>query len=63
MLDRNIPFYNTILRCDSYTPAEFTLPGGFSVVPYGAGFEKEWARLEYAVGDFDSEISEFVGGA
>lgn len=55
MLDRNIPFYNTILRCDAYTPAEFSLPDGFSIVSYRDGFEKGWARLEYAVGDFDSE--------
>lgn len=55
MLDRNIPFYNTILRCDSYTPAEVILPDGFSIVPYRDGFENGWARLECAIGDFDSE--------
>ena len=55
MLDRNIPFYNVILRCDSYTSSQVTLPDGFSVVPYRDGFEKGWAQMEYAVGDFDSE--------
>lgn len=55
MLDRTIPFYNTILRCDSYTPTEVVLPDGFSIVPYRDGFEKGWARLECALGDFDSE--------
>jgi len=54
MLDRTIPFYNTILRCDKYTPVKPALPEGFTVVPYRDGYEKAWARLEYAVGDFDS---------
>lgn len=55
MLDRNIPFYNTILRCDRYTPTEVILPDGFSIVPYRGGYEKAWAKLEYAIEDFDSE--------
>lgn len=55
MIDRNIPFYNTILRCDRYTLTGFTLPNGFSIVPYHDGCEKAWAKLEYAIRDFDSE--------
>ena len=55
MLDRNIPFYNTILRCDKYATTEFILPDSFSIVPYSNGYEKEWAKLEYAIGDFYSE--------
>ena len=54
MLDRTIPFYNTILRCDHYQRREVVLPYGFSIVPYEKGFEKGWAELEYAIGDFDS---------
>ena len=54
MLDRTIPFYNTILRCDHYQHREVVLPCGFSIVPYEKGFEKGWAELEYAIGDFDS---------
>ncbi len=27
---------------------------GFSIVSYQSGYEKEWAKLEYAIGDFDS---------
>ena len=34
MLDRTIPFYNTILKCDDYRYKEVNLPHGFSVVPY-----------------------------
>ena len=30
------------------------LPDGFSIVPYHVGYDKEWAKLEYAIGDFDS---------
>ena len=55
MLDRNIPFYNTTLRCDRYDAAAYILPDGFSIVPYRSGYEKEWAALEYAIGDFSSE--------
>ena len=55
MLDRTIPFYNTILRCDGYAETKYVLPDGFSIVPYADGYEKGWARLEYAIGDFDSE--------
>ena len=29
------------------------LPDGFSIVSYQSGYEKEWAKLEYAIGDFD----------
>ena len=54
MLDRTIPFYNTILRCDHYQHREVVLPYGFSIVSYEKGFEKGWAELEYAIGDFDS---------
>ena len=54
MLDRTIPFYNTILRCDHYDCQKPVLPEGFSIVSYKPGYEKAWAELEYAIGDFDS---------
>lgn len=54
MLDRTIPFYNTILRCDEYQPQQINLPDGYAIVPYQSGFETAWARLECAVGDFSS---------
>ena len=54
MLDRTIPFYNTILRCDNYQYKDVVLPKGFSIVPYKSGYEKAWAELEYSIGDFDS---------
>ena len=54
VLDRTIPFYNTILRCDNYQCKDVVLPKGFSIVPYKSGYEKAWAELEYSIGDFES---------
>ena len=54
MLDRTIPFRNTILRCDQYSPQAPVLPEGFSVVPYQPGDERAWAALECSIGDFAS---------
>ena len=54
MLDRTIPFYNTIMKCSEYSPGHIELPDGFLIVSYQHGYEKEWAKLEYAIGDFDS---------
>jgi len=56
MLDRTIPFCNTILKCSHYEKKEVELPKGFSIVSYHPGYEKEWARLECAIGDFDSTM-------
>ena len=55
MLDRTIPFYNTILRCDKYTSRPVSLPEDYRIVSYQPGFEQDWARLEYSAGDFESE--------
>lgn len=54
-----IPFYNLILRCDKYQPRQISLPDGYAIVPYQAGFEADWARLECAVGDF-SNVEEAI---
>jgi len=54
MLDRTIPFYNIILRCDHYEPQEITLPDGYEIVSYRKGDEQSWAELEAAIGDFES---------
>ena len=54
MLDRTIPFCNTIMKCSDYKYRNIELPDHFSVVSYQSGYEKEWAKLEYAVGDFGS---------
>ena len=53
-MDRSIPFYNLILRCDEITPEAALLPQGFSLRTYRPGDERHWAELEYGIGDFDS---------
>lgn len=55
MPDRTIPFYNTIMKCSEYRRRDVELPDGFSIVSYRDGYEKEWAKLECAIGDFGSE--------
>ena len=54
MLDRSIPKYNMIMRCDEYQASPLSLPGGYTVSGYREGFEKDWGRLEYSIGDFDT---------
>lgn len=54
MLDRTIPFYNMIMRCDRWQAAEVLLPEGFRIKSYDPGDEKAWAELEYEIGDFQS---------
>ncbi len=54
MLDRTIPFYNTILRCDRYLNAEPALQNDYEFRMYQSGDEQKWAQLEYEIGDFDS---------
>lgn len=50
--DRNIPFYNIIMRCEKLRPMDYTLPEGYSFKEYQPGFEKDWAKIEHEVGDF-----------
>ena len=54
MLDRTIPFYNTIMKCSDFKHRIVKLPDGFSIVSYQREYEKEWAKLEYSIGDFGS---------
>ncbi len=54
MLDRTIPFYNVILRCDNPNVNSAILPTGYRFRMYQSGDEDSWARLEYEIGDFDT---------
>lgn len=54
MLDRNIPFYSMILRCDIHHDFSVELPQGFAFKYYQKGDESAWAELEFENGDFDS---------
>lgn len=55
MPDRSIPFYNLILRCDSWQEGEPSLPEGFSLRGFQPGDEAVWAALEHEIGDFSSQ--------
>lgn len=54
MLDRSIPFYNIILKCENYEDTEIVLPLGYHIRHYQAGDVRAWAKLEYEIGDFAS---------
>ncbi len=54
MIDRNIPYYNLIMRCDKYNITSVGLPYGCYFKMYDEGDEKHWAKLEYEIGDFSS---------
>jgi len=54
MSNTSIPFYHIIMKCRGYIPREAVLSEGYSIVPYTLGREKDWARLEVAIGDFDT---------
>lgn len=54
MLDRTIPYYNIICKCDRYCPVDAPLPLGLRIRTWQPGDEKAWARLAYAIGDFPS---------
>ena len=63
MIDRTIPFYNIIMRCDRILPMEIKLPEGYSIRTYQPGDEDAWAALMCAVGEQTSLIdakNEFV---
>lgn len=67
MLDRSIPFYNTIMKHpglqtpDALSPA---VPEGITLRSYREGDEKGWAKLHTATGDFSSpeEAEEYFRG-
>ena len=51
MIDRTIPFYNIIMRCDRILPMEIKLPEGYSIRTYQPGDEDAWAALMCAAGE------------
>ena len=51
MIDRTIPYYNIIMRCDRVLPMEVKLPAGYSIRSYRPGDEDAWAGLMCAVGE------------
>lgn len=53
VLDRSIPYYNIIMRCDCFKPLPETARE-ITVRNYRLGDEKHWAEIEYSIGDFSS---------
>lgn len=51
MLDRTIPYYDIIMRCDRILPMEIKLPEGYAIRTYQPGDEAAWAALMCAVGE------------
>ena len=55
MLDRSIPYYNTIMKKNAPTTFDVpALPAQFELHAYRPGVEQQWAELEYEIGDFPS---------
>ena len=52
MLDKTIPFYHVIMRCDRVLPMEIKLPQGYRIRTYQPGDEEAWATLECSNGEF-----------
>ena len=58
MLGKSIPYQNIIMCADRdhlICMEEPVLPEGFSFRLFCLGDEKQWARLEWAVGEFPTE--------
>ncbi|MBR3563784.1 MAG: GNAT family N-acetyltransferase [Clostridia bacterium] len=58
MLDKSVPYLNVLMKRKAGTPIPaYSLPEGYSIVHYRKGDEKDWARIEMSVLEFDSEES------
>lgn len=61
MIDRTIPYYNIIMRCDRVLPMEIKLPEGYTIRTYQPGDEDAWADLMCAVGEQTSPAEARAG--
>lgn len=52
MVDKSIPFFDIIMRCDEPKVTQPTLPDGFYFDTYKEGDDEVWARMELFAGDF-----------
>ena len=55
MLDKTIPYFSIIMKGESRQCDKGRVPAGYRLRAYLPGDECAWARMEHAVGDFDSE--------
>ena len=61
MLDKKVPHAKYRMVRPAGTPIpDFPLPEGYKFVFYKDGDEKDWARIETSVGEFDSEFSALI---
>lgn len=57
MLDKSIPYISICMKREAGTPIpEFKLPSGYAFTFYEPGCEKDWARIETSVLEFDCEM-------
>jgi len=57
MLDKSVSYVSILMRRDQGTPApDFSLPEGYKFVYYAPGDEKDWARIETSVLEFECEM-------
>ena len=57
MLDKSIPYVGIIMRRTAGSPLpDATLPPGYGFVYFKNGDEKDWARIETSVLEFDDEM-------
>jgi len=57
MIDESVPYIPVVMRRESGLPLPHCpLPEGFSYKMYQPGNEKDWARIEASVGEFDCEM-------
>ena len=57
MLDISVPYVSFVMKRDAGTPIpECNLPEGYRFVFYSPGDEKDWARIEKSVLEFDDEL-------
>ena len=52
MVNKSIPFFDIIMRCDKPNIVQPTLPDGFYFDTYRDGDDEAWARMELFAGDF-----------
>ncbi|MCL2421548.1 MAG: GNAT family N-acetyltransferase [Defluviitaleaceae bacterium] len=57
MIDNSVPYIEVVMRRDPGLPLPVCpLPEGFSYEMYQPGYEKEWARIEASVEEFECEM-------
>lgn len=55
MIDKSIPYYNILMAYRGGCTESVRLAEGYALRAYQPGDEAAWARMEHAVGDFESE--------